>query len=225
VTELALAAQYHRVGDHAACAWKAQGMNFTSTLDAMVTACIPAFLQRGHVGVEKIDALRLATLGECVGSQRDDDGRTIHLELPGHGSCRDAMGVERPDLLVAGASARLDGRGECGRHLARGQHGCQAMMEPMPPVEDMLGLWCAKGGAARIRRRAGMAEDMNTWTRPDPRLKGIGGTIGRQVDRPRALQVHQQGAIGVPTTHGPIVHPKDGRRWHSGIRQLADKLQ
>jgi hypothetical protein len=39
-----------------------------------------------------------------------------------------------------------------------------------------------------------------------------------------ALQVYQQGAIGVPTTNGPIVHPQDGRCRREWIWKLVDEL-
>jgi hypothetical protein len=103
--------------------------------------------------------------------------------------------------------------------------GFTPMAEQMPPVEDLWGIWCAKGGAARIRRRAVTAEDGHAWMRPEPGRERVGGAIGPHVNRPMALQVHQQGARGAPPTHGPIVHPEDGRRWHGRIRQLADKPQ
>jgi hypothetical protein len=40
-----------------------------------------------------------------------------------------------------------------------------------------------------------------------------------------ALQVCQEGAIGVPTTHGPIVYAKDGGRRQGRIGPLADEAQ
>jgi hypothetical protein len=212
-------------------------------LDAMVTAGIPALVPRGHGGVEKTDAPRLGTLGACVGAPRAADGRPTHLARPGHGSRRDALGVERPPCLAGAlvrsrvaARARLDGRGPCGRRLARGQLGCQAVREPIqppfegftpmaeqrPPVEDRWGLWCAKGGAARLRRRAVTAEEVNAWRRPERGRERVGCAIGAHVTRPMALHVHPQGALGAPTTPGPILHPTAGRRWHGRIRPLAD---
>jgi hypothetical protein len=97
--------------------------------------------------------------------------------------------------------------------------------DEMPPIEDLLGLWGAKGGPTRILCGAVTAQDEDAWMRLEPRSKGIGRAVGPQVDRPMALQVYQQGAIGAPTTHRPIIDPKDGRRWHGRIRQLADEPQ
>lgn len=223
----------------------------------MVTACVPRLLPISYVRVEKPDAPRLGTLGACVRAQRADHSGATHLELLGHGPLRDALGVERPDLLVAceparppflaGAlirrraaeRARIYGQQECRGRLACGQQSRQALMEPieppferfpqvansMPPIEDLVGLWCAKGGPTRIRCRAVTAHDADAWMRLEPRSKRIGRAVGPQVDRPMALQVSQQGAIGAPTTHGPIIDPQDGRRWHGRIRPLADEPQ
>jgi hypothetical protein len=117
----------------------------------MVTACVPLLLQISYVGVEKTDALRLGTLGEGVRGQRADPGGATHLELLGKVPLRDALGVERPDLLVAceparppflagdllrrraAERARIDGQQECSWRLACGQHSRQALLEPIEP--------------------------------------------------------------------------------------------
>ena len=96
--------------------------------------------------------------------------------------------------------------------------------DEMPPIEDLLGLWGAKGGPTRILCGAVTAQDEDAWMRLEPRSKGIGRAVGPQVDRPMALQVYQQGAIGVPTTNGPIVHPQDGRCRREWIWKLVDEL-
>jgi hypothetical protein len=67
-TEREPAAQHRPVGDHAACAGKAQGVKFTPELDAIVTAGVPALLQIGHVGGEQTAAPRLGTLRDCIGA-------------------------------------------------------------------------------------------------------------------------------------------------------------
>ena len=90
------------------------------------------------------------------------------------------------------------------------------MAEEMPPSEDLLGFWCAKGGPVRIRCRAVTATEENAWRHLAPRSKRIRRTGGPQGDRPMALQVDQQGAIGTPTTHGPSIDPQDGRRGRGG---------
>jgi hypothetical protein len=61
--------------------------------------------------------------------------------------------------------------------------------------------------------------------RPEPRSERISRAVGQEVDRPMALQVHQQGALYTPTPHGPIVNLKDGGRRPRRIGQLADAPQ
>jgi hypothetical protein len=97
--------------------------------------------------------------------------------------------------------------------------------DEMPPIEDLLGLWGAKGGSTRILCRAVTAQDEDAWMRLEPHGKGIGRAVGPQVDRPMALQVHQQSARRTATPQRPIIDPTDGRRWHGWIRQLADQPQ
>jgi hypothetical protein len=85
--------------------------------------------------------------------------------------------------LVSGRAAgraRLNGQGEGGCPLARGQYGRHVLMQPlesfaqiadqMPPIENVLGLWCSKVTAA----------DDNAWMRSEPRDKRIGHTVGNR---------------------------------------------
>lgn len=103
--------------------------------------------------------------------------------------------------------------------------GFAQITDQMPTVDDVLGLWRAQCGAARLRHGAITAEDGDTRMGPEPGGKRVSRAVGQEIKRPMALQVHQQGAIGAPATHGPIVHAKDGGRRHGRIRQLADKAQ
>jgi hypothetical protein len=103
--------------------------------------------------------------------------------------------------------------------------GFAAIADQMPPVEDLLGLWRSLGRTAHILRRAVTAEDANARMHPKPGRELVGCAVGSQIDRPMARRVHEEGTIGAPTTHGPIVHPKDGRCGHGRIRQLADEAQ
>lgn len=99
------------------------------------------------------------------------------------------------------------------------------MTHQMPTVEDMLGRWHANCLGARILRRAATAEDAYAWMRAELWDECISRGVGQQVDRPMALQVRQQGAIGAPTTHCPIILPKDGGRCYGRIGKLADETQ
>ena len=135
----------------------------------------------------------------------------------------------------AAERARICGQQEDRGHLTCGQHRGQALMESieqpferfpqvadeMPPLEDLFGFGCAKGGPARRRCRAGTAHADDAWMCREPRHTRSGRAVRPQRDRPLALHVDQQGASGVPPTHGPIIDPKDGRRGQ--IRQLADE--
>jgi hypothetical protein len=60
---------------------------------------------------------------------------------------------------------------------------------------------------------------------PEPLRHGLGRPIREQGDRLVALQVHEDGAIGVPFPQGEIVHPEHPGRGHSGQRQLPEQAQ
>jgi hypothetical protein len=89
----------------------------------------------------------------------------------------------------------------------------------------MLGIGRTLCRAARVFRRSITAEDGDARMGAEPRVERIGRTIGPEVDWPMALQIHQQGTIGTPTTSRPIVHAKDGGRHHGRVWQLADETQ
>lgn len=60
---------------------------------------------------------------------------------------------------------------------------------------------------------------------PEPGRERVSCAIGQAVERPMALQVNQQGAIGASPTPGPSVPPKDRGRRHGWIGPLADEAQ
>ena len=59
---------------------------------------------------------------------------------------------------------------------------------------------------------------------PEPLRHGLGRPIREQGDRLVALQIHEDGAIGVPFPQGEIVYPEH-RGVGSGQRQLPEQAQ
>ena len=99
------------------------------------------------------------------------------------------------------------------------------MTDQVPPVEDVLGLWRAQCGAARILHGAITAEDGDTRMSPAPGSKRVSRAVGPEIKRSMARQVHQQGAIartracsGVSEVkRGDVCHARLGNR---GCRTL-----
>ena len=60
---------------------------------------------------------------------------------------------------------------------------------------------------------------------PEPLRHGLGRPIREQGDRLVALQVHEDGAIGVPFPQSAIVSPEHPGHGHSGQRQLPEQAQ
>ena len=60
---------------------------------------------------------------------------------------------------------------------------------------------------------------------PEPLRHGLGRPIREQCDRLAALQIHEDGAIGVPFPQGEIVHAEDGGRGERRGRLPTEEAQ
>jgi len=68
-------------------------------------------------------------------------------------------------------------------------------------------------------------DDGEFWARTQPRGHRVGRAIGEQVDRPAALQVHDDGAVDAAFAQGKVVDADDGGCRGHGCRTRAQEAE
>jgi hypothetical protein len=83
----------------------------------------------------------------------------------------------------------------------------------MPSVSDLQRVRCALAHAVGVGSCAVTSDNLDTWMPKEPISHSLGLSVGEQVDDLVALKVHQDRAVTMTPTPGPVVNGK--HKWSS----------
>src|SRR5713226_3418340 len=95
----------------------------------------------------------------------------------------------------------------------------------MPPVSNLLSLWCSLPGTICKRASAIPADDLHTLMGQQPLFEGLGFSIRQQVDGSPPFKVDEDRSIAPPAAKRKIVYSQHTRRRHLALLLLANQLQ
>jgi len=88
-------------------------------------------------------------------------------------------------------------------------HGIAQVAKQMPAIRNLNRLGRASARALREVASAVAANDANRGMRLQPGCEGLSFGIGQHIDGLVAFQIHDQGTIGAPFTHRPVIYAND----------------
>src|SRR6266566_7069662 len=95
----------------------------------------------------------------------------------------------------------------------------------MPPVRNLLSLWCSLPRSFGKRTTTIAADDLHTRMGQQPLFERLGLAIGKQVDGNPPFEIDEDRSIAPAAAKTKIIHPQHPRRGHLALFLLANEPQ
>ena len=232
----------------------ALGAEFTPEPCAVAAAFGPAMGEVGFVWSDIAGLLGLGVCRRSAGLQPAIDRRHARTHGTTDGMARQAQPMQPQDFLIADLTAissicpqavlvhsrRQRGFRRSGRPLRHGTRsladsaavavhpalqGLAQVAKEVPAVGDLHGIRCTLPDGVSIGAGAVASDDLDPAVTPQPSRERAGLAVGQKIDDPIALQVDQNGSVGLAAPPGPVIHSQHARRRRQRRHRAMNQAQ